>query len=394
MSAEVLLVCARRARSDGEKARLRRLLEAKADWSGFVRTAVDEGVVQMAYLALKEHADLVPGEVIENLRRYYYLSAARYLRLRGALRPVVEDLSRRGFRFAFTKGIRLAEPVYGDFALRSFTDIDLMVHPGDGAGVEAALAGLGFERDAEEGEKGEPWGETRELMLRTYSPFFRKGDLLVEVHYDALGLQIPLVAGEEIWAGAGQVDLGGTSLPVLSLEHELCHLCLHVMQHSYARLIWLTDIAEVAGRPGFDWKRLASICRREGIGAPVYHGLFLADRLWPGAAPGDALDGLRPGPFQRALCGLFWPAEKVRARGKPVFFPYFMPSFFALIRRGDPGFFVRMVGRTVFPPRAWVARYYGFEGGALRGTLQLAGHYLWRVQRPFALVARRLLKLG
>ena len=32
------------------------------------------------------------------------------------------------------------------------------------------------------------------------------------------------------------------------------------------RLIWLTDIAEVAARPELDWGRVRAICRREGNG--------------------------------------------------------------------------------------------------------------------------------
>jgi hypothetical protein len=162
------------------------------------------------------------------------------------------------------------------------------------------------------------------------------------------------------------------------------------MEHSYSRLIWLTDIAELVSRHGLDWDKLKATCRREGIGAPVYYGLFLADRLWPGAIPREALGGLRPGPVQRGILELFWPVTKVRARRLSLIFPFFMPTFFALIGRKDPGLLIRTVLRTLFPPRAWVAHYYGTG----LGTLRLAGHYLWRIQRPFVLVARRLLRLG
>lgn len=394
MSSELLLLCARVTRSAGEKSRLRSLLDEPRDWNRFIRSAVDDGVSMLAYRALKEFANAVPGRTIEFLRRCYYQSTARYLRLRQALRPVVEDLAARGFRFAFTKGIRLAESVYGDFALRAFEDVDLVVYPKDGVGVEAALAGLGFKLNAAEGERGGPGRGNREIILRTYSPNYRKGDLLFDIHYDALGLQIPLAAEEEIWAGVGTVDLDGTAVPVLSLEHELCHLCLHAMQHSYVRLVWLTDIAEVAARPELDWEKVGAICRREGIGTPVFYSLYLAGRLWPGVLPMDKAAGLRPGWFERAMCGFFWPVERVRSRRSPLFFPYFMPSFFALIGRRDPGFLVRMIGRILFPSRAWLAHYYGINPGSLRGALRMAGHYLWRVQRPFVLVARRLLRLG
>ncbi|MCJ7587906.1 MAG: nucleotidyltransferase family protein [Candidatus Aminicenantes bacterium] len=232
--------------------------------------------------------------------------------------------------------------------------------------------------------------EERQLVLRTYSPYFRKGDLLLEVHYDTLGLQVPLVSGEDLWDGVRAVEIGGFSIPVLAPEYEICHLCLHVMQHSYGRLLWLTDIAEFVSRPGLDWGKVHSVCRREGIGAPVYYGLFLADRLWPGAVAPDVLSGLKPGFLQRILLKLFWPEDKVRSRRLPLFFPFFMPTFFALIGRKDAGLFIRTIFRILFPPRAWVAHYYAIKPGSLR----IVGHYIWRIQRPFVLIARRLLRLG
>jgi hypothetical protein len=162
------------------------------------------------------------------------------------------------------------------------------------------------------------------------------------------------------------------------------------MQHSYCRLIWLTDIAEFVSRPGLDWDKVHAVCRREGIRTPVYYGLFLADRLWPGAVAPDVLSGLKPGFLQGILLKLFWPEDKVRSRRLPLFFPFFMPTFFALIGRKDAGLFIRTIFRILFPPRAWVAHYYAIKPGSLR----IVGHYIWRIQRPFVLIARRLLRLG
>jgi hypothetical protein len=396
---DILRLCARPKRVGEERERLRRRLAGMGDWGGFGGRAIEEGVAQLAYRALKEHADVVPGPVLEELKRAYLGAAVRYLRLASELRPVVRDLAGRGFRFAFTKGIRLAEPIYGDFALRAFSDIDMVVHEADGAAIEAALEEMGFSGNpvkvgGTDGEPPEAGRAARASMLRTHSPYYLKDKLAIEIHYDLLGLQIAPAAADEIWAGVGAVGLEGAfAIPVMSLEHELCHLCLHLMQHSYSRLIWLADVAEIAGRPDLDWGRVAEICRTEGIGAPVHYGLHLTDRLWPGAVPREPLETLRPGPFQRALCRLFWPEGKVRAREKLMTFPYFLPSFFALLSRRDLGTAVRMVWRAVFPPRAWIAHYHKVEAGTMRGALKLAWHYAWRVQRPFTLVARRLLRL-
>ena len=251
MSDEFLVLCSRLNRTERERALLRGLLDDAPDWPRIIRRAAEDGVILLVYRALKEFGDLIPREVLDELRPYYYRGTARYLRLRNSLGAVARELSGRGFRCAFTKGIRLAESVYVDFALRPFADIDLLVHPGDGAGIEAALAELGFKVDAG-GEDGLA-DEERQLVLRTYSPYFRKGDLLLEVHYDALGLQIPLASGKDLWAGVYDIEIGGFSIPVLAPEYEICHLCLHVMQHSYGRLLWLTDIAEFVSRPGLDW---------------------------------------------------------------------------------------------------------------------------------------------
>src|SRR4030042_3653501 len=148
MSAEFLVLCSRLNRTERERALLRGLLDDAPDWPRIVRRAAEDGVIPLVYRALKEFGDLIPREVLDGLRPYYYRGTARYLRLLAILQPAVLELAGRGFRFAFTKGIRLAESVYGDFALRPFADVDLLVHPGDGAGIEAALAELGFKIDA------------------------------------------------------------------------------------------------------------------------------------------------------------------------------------------------------------------------------------------------------
>jgi len=388
MSAEFLVLCSRLNRTERERALLRGLLDDGPDWPRIMRRGAEDGVIALVYRALKEFGDIIPREVLDELRSYYYRCTGRYLRLRNSLGAVVRELSDRCFRCAFTKGIRLAESVYGDFGLRPFADVDLLVHPLDGAGIEAALGELGFKLEAA-GEGGLAAKE-KQLVLRTYSPYYRKDDLLLEIHYDALGLQIPLASGKDLWAGVRDIEIGGSRIPVLASEHELCHLCLHVMQHSYCRLIWLTDIAEFVSRPGLDWDKVHAVCRREGIRTPVYYGLFLADRLWPGAVAPDALSGLKPGFLQRMLLKLFWPEDKVRSRRLPLFFPFFMPTFFALIGRKDAGLFIRTILRILFPPRAWVAHYYAIKPSSLK----IVGHYIWRIQRPFVLVARRLLRLG
>ena len=181
----------------------------------------------------------------------------------------------------------------------------------------------------------------------------------------------------------------GAEALVFPPEAELCYLCLHAQQHSYQRLIWLVDIAEMASRRDLDWDKVGEICAGLKVHAPVFQGLCLADALWPDTVPRAVLSRLSPGPLTRRALRFFWPAADVARRRTPFAWPYYMPTLFSLWERRAPGLAARTVHDIFFPPGPWLA---GARKRPERSA-RLYFQYARRISRPFGLAARRLVKM-
>ncbi len=272
------------------RAEVHRLIRGTVDWNELVGKAIREGVSPLLYRNLKPMGAPVPEKALASLRKTYFANEARNIRLFRRIAPLFGEMSAAGLRAVITKGARLALTVYPAIGLRPFTDIDLVVHPGDWTALEKALAGLGYVPDANGRTRLHPRNRALDW---TFSPYFRLGELMVELHFAYLGLHVPFRSEEDFWASARSVGVDGVDARITSPEYELCYLCLHAQQHSYGRLMWFTDIAELGSRAEVDRDKVARIARREGIEAVVRYGLELVNALWPGTIPARFVSDLR-----------------------------------------------------------------------------------------------------
>jgi hypothetical protein len=385
-AARLLVLCARPGLETGDMAEVLGLLSPAPDWASLLQAADGEGLLPLLYWNLRNRPARVPPAVLGSLRVHYLRNLARNVRISKQAEPFFAAVRNSGLRVVLTKGLRLASTVYPDIGLRPFWDLDLVVRPDDWPAVKKILDNQGFE----EAQVGAPGPDTACLEPGwAYSPYFRRGDLVLEFHFNVLGLHFPVRTDGQEGTAARPMPLRGTEVMVFSPEQELCYLCLHAQQHSYRKLIWLTDIAGMAVRNDIDWAGISAICDAMKIHAPVYHGLFLANTLWPGAIPPGVLRGLRPPYPTRAALGFFWPDAAVAARTNSLSWPYYMPSLFSLWERRSPRLAARTLSAIFFPPRPWLARTCGLAANSPRLYYQ----YARRLSRPLGMALRRLMSV-
>ena len=375
--ARLFILCSRPAPGPGAREEVLRLAGSVRDWDRALGKAEEEGILPLLYWNLRDNPGAVPAAVLETLRRSFLRNLARTAQVYRELELFLESVRRRGLRAALTKGGRLALDLYPEPALRPFWDVDFIVHPSDWPALKKILAALGFAASADGG--GDP------PLDWAYSPYYRKNSLFLEFHFTPLGLHFRNRGEDGLWSSASRLSVRGTEAMVLPAEHELCYLCIHAQQHSYQRLVWLSDIAELASRPGLDWDRVLKISRVERIKGPVFYGLHLANTLWPGAVPPGPMAELLPGPFERAGLRILWPEAATAARRAAPAWPYYMPSLFSLWERKSPGLAARTLRDILFPPRAWLAATCGLPPNSLR----LYGRYVDRILRPVLTAAKR-----
>jgi len=144
-STTVLLDCLRKESAETKLTRLTQY--GAADWEEIVATAERHGVGPLLYHSIKGLGDDLdlPGNVMEEMRRKYYVAAARNARLYRELQKILDLFAGREIPVIVLKGAHVAETVYGNIALRTMGDVDLLVDQDDLKAVEENLLKAGAE---------------------------------------------------------------------------------------------------------------------------------------------------------------------------------------------------------------------------------------------------------
>ena len=143
------------------------------------------------------------------------------------LRSTLAEFHRRGVPVISLKGPWLAQRLYGDTALRLYSDLDLLVRRADFDRAGQVLSGLGFSAAAR-----------RDDYARTWS----RGSIILELHDD---VENPLAFDFGIdgaWDRAQPAEFEGVPAWLLAPSDELRFLCLHGARHRFERLSHVLDL--------------------------------------------------------------------------------------------------------------------------------------------------------
>jgi hypothetical protein len=325
---------------------------AAIDWSEFMRLAGHHGVLPLAARNLIEHRGGESGrglsaEIERALRSAYEANLRRSLWFTAELARIMRHFERWQFRAVPYKGPVLAQSLYCDVGLRSFSDLDFLISPVDFERAKRALAEIGYRPAADLTPAFERLG------LRTgYERSFdgAAGKNLVELQW-AL---VPHFYGvdwrvEDLLAGAGRTVVGGCEVACLSPEDSLLALCLHAAKHLWTRLIWLADIAETLRLPLVDYTQVLSRARELGIARILGVSFWLVKNVLHGELPKPAEYMVAADPLVATLGSEF--AERLAL---DTAYDFESTEYFRLImklreRRGDRW---RYLGRLVWTPGA------------------------------------------
>jgi|SRR5450631_560927 len=317
------------------------------DWSEVLRVAEYHGVLPLVARNLMEHARGLPPEIERSLRSEYDANLRRSLWFSAELARIMQSFEHRQLRVVPYKGPVLAEALYRDLGLRSFSDLDFLISSADFERAKHALAEIGYRPSAE------LIPAVERLWLRTgYERSFDSavGKYLVELQWALLPYFYGVDLGvEDLLARAGRTVVGGCEVPCLSPEDSLLVLCLHAAKHLWTRLIWLSDIAETLRIETIDCALVFSRARALGIARILGVSFWLVKNVLRGELPKSAEEMIAADPRVAVLGSEF--AERL-ASGEAYDFE--TTEYFRLIlklreRRGDRW---RYLWRLVWTPGA------------------------------------------
>lgn len=310
----LLLACAHAIPCDESVALVREAARDGAiDWHYIPRLSVRHGVAQSMALHFR-HGYPRPGappEVCEFLRRSYRGNARRVGVMVRQTLDAVGALRSAGIRSVALKGVALAITAYPWAAVRNFSDVDLLVEEDRFEDACDVLDRIGFRR----------------LAAGAYGPAELEAILVREVNHDILSDTMPLgLDGEithdlvephcrhvmvdlhrglfrdsiarwrrtdldEVWSHAVEIRVDGCPLSIPDPAAMLVHLCAHAGEHTFDRLLYFMDIAQICKihESRLDWQRVIELSRLWRVEEHVRAALSLASREFGAPLPGKAL---------------------------------------------------------------------------------------------------------
>jgi hypothetical protein len=273
-------------------------LEAGLRWDVLLERARTHGLIPLLYHRLRA-LDFrgVPPPVRRELTDTFGINAIRNQLLTQELVRVLAQLGAAGVPVIPLKGIVLAESVYGDPALRTCADLDILVHPKNVADTLRLLRSSGYEA-----RFNEPhfihllarYGKDCLLMREDARSVYP-----LQVHCGLIwGGTAERALLAEIWADAVPRPFHGAPAYALSPEWEFLYLAVHADRHGLFPFKWLVDLDWLMVRTAPDWKKVREMARRLGWESVVQSCLVACLALLETPVP-EPLSGMLPSASER-----------------------------------------------------------------------------------------------
>ncbi len=248
------------------------------DWPRVVELAERHAVVPLLDRALHTTTG-ISTEVLENLRTRTLIAAQFDLLLNRELASLLQLLGCERIPVIVLKGPVLRAILYGDAALRTCTDLDLLVDPRDVVRTKKLFEARGLRLESVvhwQGEDACLRGRDSEVS------FYRSSDeARVDLHWRLLPGYFPRAFDQrELWKDLRLVPVASEFAPTLPPERLLLFLCAHGTKHLWDRLGWICDVARfLQVETGLDWDSVLKQAARSDTTRTLLLGLRLASEL-------------------------------------------------------------------------------------------------------------------
>ena len=275
---ELLVCCARNFLNQEEIVRIRSLIRENLDWQYLIEMAQRHGVMPLFHKSLSSACpQAVPPAIMETLQKYCQANDRRNLFLTGELIKLLHLFERNDIKAVPFKGPALAASVYGDLALRQFSDLDILIQKQDVLKTKDLLVSFGY-TPAFQFRKI----QANALLRYQYElPFVHKsGKIFVELQWELAPryLNCALVSNY-LWNHFNPAA-DSTGLPLVQPEYLLLMLCIHGTKDFWRQLIWVCDVAELVRiYKDLDWASVMTLAENLGCQRMLYLGLFLAEDI-------------------------------------------------------------------------------------------------------------------
>jgi hypothetical protein len=250
-----LFACARTEIDRDTSKRIQGLLDQGIDWIYLTQRAIHHRVVPLVYQTLRQHfADRVPPAAMAELQHVHGIIVRQNLFLLTKLVRLIALLDESGIAAIPFKGPALAVLAYGNFGLRQFGDLDILVHPDDFRKTRDLLLARGYQI-----------GSERRWECSLVDP---ADGVAVDLHQAITPGNFPVPFDFQTFQQRLQpLPVAGKTIPTFCTEDMLIVLCVQLAKDGWGtnvlRLSKICDIAELLRiHPELDWERVLAEAKR------------------------------------------------------------------------------------------------------------------------------------
>jgi hypothetical protein len=335
------------------------------------------------YAAVQQSALDVPDAILAHLQRAYYETAATNVMRLADLERILAALADTGAPVLLLKGAALAEPLYGNLALRLIGDLDLLVSPQYVSDCRKRLIDLGFLPTEVEERPGAHMAYRSQQGFQPAEPF----SSYTELHWHLIEVPFYLhtLSMDWFWTNTLAHDVGGCSALVLNPEANLLYLSAHLaFHHRFHGLHWFLDLALLVHKHGdtLDWDLIIRQAQRFELLLALRETLRRLANYWPSLPldlPLEQMSHLQPAARESRLFRLLTAEPRS---------PH-LDFYTDILSLPDLPARARFVGLNLFPQRAYMIRRYG-----TRWAKALPFLYLYRLGEGLVQFGRTIPQLA
>lgn len=293
---ELLLCCAQTGINSSTAERIQTLLQGEIDWADLLQVALfQHQVMPLLYNSLNTICpEVVPQPVLAQLRTCFHDNARRNLFLTAELLKLLDLLEANEIPAIPYRGAVLAASIYGNIALRQFSDLDLLVHQRDFLKTKELLISHQYQL-------------IQELSWEHH--FVSEHRVNVDLHQAiAHSNYFPALDFDRLWQRLQPFSLAGKTIPNLRSEDLLLILCMQLFKDFWEwqgreKLAQVCDIAELVQlHPELDWQGVMAEAEQLGIQRLLFIGLLLSKQLLATDLPEQVLQRIQSDVVAQALC--------------------------------------------------------------------------------------------
>ncbi|MGB8322787.1 MAG: nucleotidyltransferase family protein [Candidatus Acidiferrum sp.] len=274
-------------------------LHVPLDWHLLLNLAEEHSVLGLLAQRLQALSfQDVPPEAREKLQARMRAQHLFTLSMTAELFQILNDFSATGIQTILVKGPVISLLAYGDSAIRSYVDLDLLVRHSDILTASQHMVALGLEADV-------PESAIRAEKIPGEYLFTRPGtQRIIELHTEHTFRHYPRpMPIQDLYNRSRSLPLEGRQVPALSLEDELLLNCIHGAKHFWERLMWVADVAALVTRhPEINWQQAWKAADTVGAQRMLLVGLQLGVTLLGVKLPAEVTERIARDRKITSLC--------------------------------------------------------------------------------------------